>query len=157
MARRSGSRLLPLMLAALVVICIAVLLLTTWIDTRVRPSPPVDPPLAAQPAGTTPPSQAKPAPSSLRKCVVGDGSAPVYTSADCPAGTHLERSIDVAPMQAESPPLRRAREQCERGKQRERIEMAKLGNRRTTADLRLWGDYAARECAAYTATAQRAR
>jgi hypothetical protein len=60
-------------------------------------------------------------------------------------------------MRAEDPALRRARERCEAGKRRERIEMARLGAHRTTADLRLWGDYAARECAAYTATAQPSR
>ena len=156
MTRRAGSRLLPVMLVLLALVFLAVLFMTTWIDTRVRPLPPADPPLATRPAvAQLPPAAKKSAPpSSLRKCIADDGRAPVYTSEACPAGTRLERTIAVAQMPAEAPELRRAREQCEAGKQRERIEMAKLGNRRSTADLRLWGDYVARECAAYTATAR---
>ena len=161
MTRRAGSRLLPAMLVGLVLVFLAVAFLTTWIDTRVRPPPPSDPPLAQRPAiAQLPPAPAaakKTPPSSLNKCISESGGAPVYTSEACPPGTRLERRIAVAAMQAETPELRRAREQCEAGKQRERIEMARLGNRRTASDLRLWGDYVARECAAYTATARPAR
>lgn len=159
MTRRAGSRLLPAMLAGLVLVFFAVLLLTTWIDTRVRPPPPAEPPLAQRPAVAqllplAPVAAKSMPPSSLNKCIANAGGAPVYTSAACPPGTRLERTIAVASMEAETPELRRAREQCEAGKQRERIEMARLGNRRTASDLRLWGDYVARECAAYTATAR---
>ena len=159
MPRRDRSRLLTAMLVVLVAIFFAVLMLDTWIDTRVRPAPPTAdveaaPPAAAEPAA--PPAVARPA-SDLRKCVPEAGGVAVYTSGACPPGTRLERQIAVAPMHAESPELRRARLQCEAGKQRGRIELAKLGNRRMASDLRLWGDYVARECAAYTATAKAAR
>ena len=115
--------MLTAMLVVLVAIFFAVLVLVTWIDTRVRPPPPpadVGEPPRTVPKAASPPVVARPA----------------------------------APTDAESPDLRRARLQCEAGKQRSRIELAKLGNRRMAADQRLWGDYAARECAAYTATAK---
>ena len=155
MARRDGSRLLPAMLAGLVAIALGVMFLATWIDTRVRPPPPADPPLATRPtmAVVPPAAEPKPAPTELARCIADDGRAPVYTSEACPPGTRLDRRIGIAPMAAEAPERRRARERCEAAKQRERIEMARLGSRRSRADLRLWGDYVARECAQYTATA----
>lgn len=142
------------MLAVLVAVFFTVLLYERWVATRVRPPP--APAAAMEHESAAPaapvaaaPSQPGPPPSTLHRCV-GSG-APVYTTDACPPGTQLDRDIAVAPMRSESPELRRARERCEAGRLRERLELAKLGARRSSGDLRLWGDYALRECAAYTA------
>lgn len=142
------------MLAVLVVVFFAVLLYERWVATRVRPPPapvaPVDA-MEHEPAAPAAAAPAKPgpSPSTLHRCV-GSG-APVYTTEACPPGTQLDRDIAIAPMRSESPELRSARERCEAGRLRERLELAKLGSRRSSGDTRLWGDYAVRECAAYTA------
>ena len=157
MTRARRSLLLPAMLAVLVAVFFAVLFLDRWHATRVRPPPaPVAaeaPPTApAPPTPASPPPQPRATPSSLNRCV--GGSAPVYTTEACPPGMRLEREIAVEVQPSEPSDLRRARERCEAGKLRRRVELAKLGARRVESDERLWADYAARECAEYTARAR---
>lgn len=154
MTRARRSLLLPAMLAVLIAVFFAVLRFERWTAARVRPPPApvqeaVSEPAAAPAPVAAEPAKPGPAPSTLHRCV-GSG-APVYTTEACPPGTRLDRDIAVAAMRSESPELRRARERCEAGRLRERLELAKLGTRRSSGDLRLWGDYALRECAAYTA------
>ena len=154
------SRVMPLMLALLLAIFFAVLFFSTWVDTRVRPAPPPPEPEPVAEVPAPAPAPAKPAPRSgpvtLRKCIA-DNVPAVYTHDACPPGMRLERDIAVADMSAETQALRRAREHCAAAKGRQRIEMAKLGTRRLGSDVRLWNDYVARECAAYTAAAGPAR
>lgn len=150
MGRGSRSRLLPAMLALLVATAFGVLGYVSWLEQRRRPLPPLPP--GPIPVSTPAPRiDTRPAPpGTLHRCVA-TGQAAMYTANPCPAGTRLDREIEVAALRSETPDLRRARERCEAGKTRRRLELMKLGTRRVAADDRLWGDYAARECAAYTA------
>ena len=151
MARPRKSTLLPAMLTLLVVVFFVVLGYTLWLDTRVRPASEAAPVTVTVPA-SVPAPRAEVAPQkSLNRCVA-PGRAPVYTADACPVGTTLDREIEVARMAERDPAVERARLQCEAAKQRERIELARLGNRRATSDVRLWGDYVLRECAVYQAS-----
>jgi hypothetical protein len=153
------SKWMPAMLVGLVAIFFAVLFFTTWVDTRLRPPPPEAASAPVVPVEATAPvtaPQARAGPKTLHKCVA-IGRPAVYTDEACPAGMRRERDIAVTPMADESQALRRAREQCAAAKGRERIELAKLGNRRSASDLRLWGDYVVRHCSAYTTAVEQAR
>lgn len=149
MTRAPRPRLLPWMLVLLATTAGAVFVYSAWLEQRRRPPlPPPEPVPASVPAARE--LQAEAPARTLHRCVA-EGAAPIYTTDPCPPGTTLSREVEVARMRSESPELQRARRQCEAGRQRERLELARLGARRSQADVRLWGDYALRECAAYTA------